>query len=212
MTKLKEPTTIGELQAPTLDFSLNDLGVFFNVSNNETFPIVLTEFRDLLQENFTLDIPDITDLEEDLQILLDSITNIIEGDITFEGDNIFSGDNITFQNDVTIEGNVHLQDLTNVLINGVSLETILDDYVLDIDLTTTLDDYTLTVDSVNIASWINVNDTDLTLTKATHHNKLIALNMTTQDCVISLDGGEADWSDFQCKFVFLGDEPYKGIY
>lgn len=212
MTKLKEPTTIGELQPPTLDFTLDDLGVFFNVSNNETFPIALTQLRDLLQEDFKLDIPDIIDLPEDLQDLLDSITNITEGDITFQGDNIFSGDNITFQNDVTIEGNVHLQDLTNVLINGVSLETILDDYVLDIDLTTTLDDYTLTVDSVNIASWINVNDTDLTLTKATHHNKLIALNMTTQDCVISLDGGEADWSDFQCKFVFLGNEPHKGTF
>lgn len=231
MTKLKEPTTIGELQPPTLDFTLDDLGVFFNVSNNETFPIALTQLRDLLQEDFKLDIPDIIDLPEDLQDLLDSITNITEGDITFQGDNIFSGDNITFQNDVTIEGNIHLQDLTNMLINGVSLETILGDYVLDADLTTTLDDYvtntdlssqlsdyallthlndyTLTVDSLNIASWIDVDNTDLTLTKATHHNKLIALNFTNGSYEISLQGGGTDWSDFQCKFVFLGNEPHK---
>ena len=74
MTKLKEPTTIGELQAPTLDFTLDDLGVFFNVSNNETFPIALTQLRDLLQEDFRLGIPDITDLPKGLQDLLDSIT------------------------------------------------------------------------------------------------------------------------------------------
>lgn len=107
---------------------------------------------------------------------------------------IATNDNITgektFKNGVIIEkgsGTVSFPQTSDVSFGNSTLQSI-------------FNDYTTTSTSRNIANCIAITGTALTLLKNVHHNKIIYFNIA-QDCTVSLDPSETDWSDFQCKFV-----------
>lgn len=167
----------------SLETLMQDAGNFIDVSDF----VVTADLNDYIQTDDLDDYALLTDISDFVNNT--TFNNALTNYVT-----IASNENITgvktFKNGLTIEkgtGSVDFPAIADVNFDGNALSSI-------------FGNYTLTSDSRNIADCLVVTGSTLTLYKSTHHNKIIYFDIS-QDCTVSLDPAETDWSNFQCKFV-----------